>query len=191
MNEDAPNDVTQMLSQLSSGDTAVLDELLPRIYTELRGLASNYLSREHRKDHTLQPTALVHEAYLRLVNRRESRWESRAHFFGAAANVMRHILVDHARKHTAEKRGGEFEKMQLEESIVIQSNEKSFELLALDEALEELATFDEQKSKIVELRYFGGLSVQETAEVLGVSEITVKRHWRVAKAWLYDKLKAE
>jgi RNA polymerase sigma factor (TIGR02999 family) len=188
---DAPNDVTQLLSQLSSGDTAALDVLLPRIYSELHGLASNYLRREYRKDHTLQPTALVHEAYLRLVNQRESRWESRAHFFGAAANVMRQILVDHARRHTAEKRGGEFEKMQLEESIVIQSNEKSFELLALDEALEELEKFDAQKSKIVELRYFGGLSVAETAEVLGVSEITVKRHWRVAKAWLYDKIKAK
>ena len=191
MNDNAPNDVTEMLFQLSNGDTAVLDALLPRIYIELRGLAGNYLRREHRKNHTLQPTALVHEAYLRLVNQRESRWESRAHFFGAAANVMRQILVDHARKHTAEKRGGEFEKMQLEESIVIQSNEKSFELLALDEALEELEKFDAQKAKIVELRYFGGLSVEETAEVLGVSEITVKRHWRLAKAWLYDRLKAE
>jgi RNA polymerase sigma factor (TIGR02999 family) len=191
MNDNAPNDVTQMLFQLSNGDTSVLDALLPRIYTELRGLASNYLHREYRKNHTLQPTALVHEAYLRLAGGREARWESRAHFFGAAANVMRQILVDHARRHTAEKRGGEFEKMQLEESIVIQSNEKSFELLALDEALEELAKFDSQKSKIVELRYFGGLSVAETAEVLGVSEITVKRHWRVAKAWLYDKLKSE
>lgn len=191
MNDDKPNDVTQLLFQLSSGDTSVLDQLLPRIYAELRGLAGNYLRREHRQNHTLQPTALVHEAYLRLVNQRESKWESRAHFFGAAANVMRQILVDHARKHTAEKRGGEFEKMQLDESIVIQSSEKSFELLALDEALEELHKFDAQKSKIVELRYFGGLSVAETAEVLGVSEITIKRHWRVAKAWLYDRLKAE
>jgi RNA polymerase sigma factor (TIGR02999 family) len=191
MNDDAPNEVTEMLYRLSNGETAVLDELLPRIYTELRGLAGNYLRREYRQNHTLQPTALVHEAYLRLVNQRESRWESRAHFFGAAANVMRQILVNHARRHTADKRGGEFEKIQLEESIVIHSKEKSFELLALDEALEELAKFDEQKSKIVELRYFGGLSVAETAEVLGVPEITVKRHWRVAKAWLYDKLKAE
>jgi RNA polymerase sigma factor (TIGR02999 family) len=191
MNDNAPNDVTQMLFELSNGNNAVLDELLPRIYTELRGLAGNYLNREHRKNHTLQPTALVHEAYLRLVDQKAARWESRSHFFGAAANVMRQILVDHARRHTADKRGGEFEKMQLEESIVIASNEKSFELLALDEALEQLAKFDEQKSKIVELRYFGGLSVAETAEVLGVSEITVKRHWRVTKAWLYDKLKAK
>jgi len=194
MNDDANNDVTSMLSQLNSGggdNNAVLDELLPRIYTELRALASNYLNREYRKNHTLQPTALVHEAYLRLVSDRNASWESRAHFFGAAANVMRHILVDHARRHKSEKRGGEVENLQLEESIVIQSNEKSFELLALNEALEELAKFDSQKSKIVELRYFGGLSVTETAEVLGVSEITVKRHWRVAKAWLYDHMKAE
>jgi len=189
MSNDAPNDVTRLLAQLAHGDQAVLDELLPRIYAELRGLASNYLSREHRKNHTLQPTALVHEAYLRLVDQKAARWEGRSHFFGAAANIMRQILVDHARRHNAEKRGGEFEKMQLEESIVIASKEKSFELLALDEALEELATIDSQKSKIVELRYFGGLSVEETAEVLGVSEITVKRHWRVAKAWLYDRLK--
>ena len=189
MSNDAPNDVTRLLAQLAHGDQAVLDELLPRIYTELRGLASNYLSREHRKNHTLQPTALVHEAYLRLVDQKAARWEGRSHFFGAAANIMRQILVDHARRHNAEKRGGEFEKMQLAESIVIASKEKSFELLALDEALQELATFDSQKSKIVELRYFGGLSVEETAEVLGVSEITVKRHWRVAKAWLYDRLK--
>jgi RNA polymerase sigma-70 factor, ECF subfamily len=189
MSNDAPNDVTRLLAQLADGDQAVLDDLLPRIYTELRGLASNYLSREHRKNHTLQPTALVHEAYLRLVDQKAARWEGRSHFFGAAANIMRQILVDHARRHNAEKRGGEFEKMQLAESIVIASKEKSFELLALDEALQELATLDSQKSKIVELRYFGGLSVEETAEVLGVSEITVKRHWRVAKAWLYDRLK--
>lgn len=178
-----------MLFELSGGNNAVLDELLPRIYGELRSLASNYLSREYRKNHTLQPTALVHEAYLRLVDQKAAGWQSRSHFFGAAANVMRQILVDHARRHKAEKRGGEFEKMQIEESIVIESSDCSFELLDLNEALEELTRFDGQKAKIVELRYFGGLSVEETAEVLGVSEITVKRHWRVAKAWLYGKLK--
>lgn len=191
MNNDAPNDVTQMLFRLSSGDESILNDLLPRIYEELRGLASNYLRREHRKNHTLQPTALVHEAYLRLVDQKATQWESRSHFFGAAANIMRQILVDHARRHNTEKRGGEFEKKPLEESIVITSKEKSFELLALDEALDELAIFDPQKSKIVELRYFGGLSVEETAKVLGVSEITVKRHWRVAKGWLYDRLKSD
>jgi RNA polymerase sigma-70 factor, ECF subfamily len=186
-----PNDVTEMLSRLSGGDKAALGELLPLLYTELRGLASNYLSREHRKNHTLQPTALVHEAYLRLVDQKTARWEGRSHFFGAAANIMRQVLVDHARRHKSEKRGGGFEKTQLEGSIVIASKEKSFELLALDEALEELANIDPPKAKVVELRYFGGLSGEEAAEVLGVSEITVKRHWRVAKAWLYDRLQAQ
>ena len=164
-----PNDVTEMLFRLSNGDKAVLNDLLPVLYTELRGLASNYLSREHRKNHTLQPTALVHEAYLRLAGQKAARWEGRSHFFGAAANIMRQVLVDHARRHKAEKRGGEFEKMQLEESIVIASKEKSFELLALDQALKELAQLDEQKARLVELRYFGGLSVEETARVMGVS----------------------
>lgn len=185
-----PNEVTQLLSRLTDGEADVLDQILPLIYDELRVLAGKYLGREHRKNHTLQPTALVHEAYVRLVDQRAVPWESRAHFFGAAANVMRHILVDHARRHNAEKRGGEFEKMQLEEALVIASNEINVELLELNEALEELAAIDSQKAKIVELRYFGGLSVEETAEVLGVSGITVKRHWRVAKAWLYDKLNA-
>lgn len=186
-----PRDVTALLVRLTDGDRGALDEILPLIYDELRALAGRYFGREHRRhQHTLQPTALVHEAYLQLVNQRAVSWESRSHFFGAAANLMRQILIQHARRHSAEKRGGEFEKVQLEESIIIQSNEKSFELLALDEALEELARFDEQKAKIVELRYFGGLSVEETAAVLGVSEITVKRHWRVAKGWLYEKLKA-
>lgn len=188
---DATENVTQLLLRLTGGDSNVLDEILPLIYDELRVLAGKYLSREYRKNHTLQPTALVHEAYLRLVNQKAVNWESRSHFFGAAANLMRQILVDHARRHTAEKRGGEFEKMQLEESILIGSNDKSFELLALNDALDELAKIDEQKSKIVELRYFGGLSVEETAKVLGVSEVTVKRHWRVARAWLYDRLKSE
>ena len=180
-----------MLSRLSNGDSAVLDELLPLLYTELRGLASNYLSREHRKNHTLQPTALVHEAYIRLVDQKSVRWEGRSHFFGAAANIMRQVLVDHARRHKAEKRGGEFEKMQLEESILIASKEKSFELLALDQALEELAEIDEQKSKIVELRYFGGLSNEEVAEVLKISTNTVIRDWNMARAWLYKELSGD
>ncbi|HEY8560106.1 MAG TPA: sigma-70 family RNA polymerase sigma factor [Pyrinomonadaceae bacterium] len=187
---DTPPDVTEMLFELSSGNDRALDELLPVLYAELRGLAGSYLNREHRKNHTLQPTALVHEAYLRLVNQKAARWESRSHFFGAAANVMRQILVDHARGRNAEKRGGELERVPLADELVIASKDKDFELLALDGALEELERFDPQKSKIVELRYFGGLSVEETAAVLGVSEITVKRHWRVAKLWLYDRLKA-
>jgi RNA polymerase sigma factor (TIGR02999 family) len=136
----------------------------------------------------LQPTALVHEAYLKLVDHTRINWQNRAHFLGMAATMMRQILIDHARRHRAGKRGGEHENLSLEESIVIVSDEKSMDLIALDDALKELAKFDEQKSRIVELRYFGGLSVEETAEVLGVSEITVKRHWRMAKAWLAEAI---
>jgi RNA polymerase sigma-70 factor (ECF subfamily) len=182
-----PNNVTQLLVELTDGKTQVLERLLPIVYGELRVLANNYLRRE-RADHTLQPTALVHEAYLKLVDQKNVQWQNRAHFFGVAANIMRRILVDHARKHNADKRGGEFSKEQLEEALIVVSNEKSFELLALDDALEELAKVDPQKSRIVELRYFGGLSVEETAEVMGVSEITVKRHWKMAKAWLFGQI---
>jgi RNA polymerase sigma-70 factor, ECF subfamily len=185
--DNAPNDVTQLLIKLTDGNTEVLDALLPLIYDELRSLANRYLRRE-RREHTLQPTALVHEAYLKLVDQKHVRWQNRAHFMGVAANMMRRILVDHARRHTADKRGGEFEKLPIEEEILVVSDEKSVELLALDEALENLAKIDEQKSRIVELRYFGGLSVEETAEVMGVSPVTVKRQWRMAKAWLYGQV---
>jgi RNA polymerase sigma factor (TIGR02999 family) len=185
---DSPKDVTELLIKLTDGSTHALDELLPLIYDELRVLANKYLRRE-RSDHTLQPTALVHEAYMRLIDQSQVRWQNRAHFFGVAAQMMRRILVDHARRHKSEKRGGEFEKMQIEEEIlVVSTNEKSLELLALDEALENLAKIDPQKSKIVELRYFGGLSVEETAEVMGVSPVTIKRQWRMAKAWLYGQV---
>lgn len=187
MSQTSSQDLTQMLIQLSQGKSQVVDDILPLIYDELRSLASNYLRRE-RSDHTLQPTALVHEAYIKLIDQTQVKWQNRAHFFGIAANIMRRILVDYARKHHADKRGGDAEKLPLEEEILIVSEGKSAELLALDEALENLAKIDPQKSKIVELRYFGGLSVEETAEVLGVSEITVKRHWRMAKAWLYGQL---
>jgi RNA polymerase sigma-70 factor, ECF subfamily len=156
----------------------------------LRRLAAAALSHE-RPDHTLQPTALVHEAYMKLIDQTQVKWQNRAHFFGIAAQVMRRILLDYARKHKAEKRGGSDENLPLEEGLIIVQEEKSAELLALDEALENLAVIDEMKAKIVELRYFGGLSVEETAEVLGVSGITVKRHWRMAKAWLYGQLSAE
>ena len=183
----SPNNVTQLLVELTDGKTQVLEMLLPVVYGELRSLANNYLRRE-RADHTLQPTALVHEAYLKLIDQKNVQWQNRAHFFGVAATIMRRILVDHARKHNADKRGGEFSKEQLEEALIVVSNEKSFELLALDDALEELAKVDPQKSRIVELRYFGGLSVEETAEVMGISEITVKRHWKMAKAWLFGQI---
>jgi RNA polymerase sigma factor (TIGR02999 family) len=185
--EESNDNVTQLLVKFTDGNGDVLEELLPLIYRELRTLANNYLRRE-RADHTLQPTALVHEAYMRLVDQRSVRWQNRAHFFGVAANIMRRILVDHARRRGADKRGGEFEKQQLEEALVVVSSEKSVELLALDEALETLERVDPQKARLVELRYFAGLSVEETAEVLGVSAITVKRQWRLAKAWLYGQV---
>jgi RNA polymerase sigma factor (TIGR02999 family) len=176
---------TQMLIEFSNGNQAVVNDIFPLIYEELKRIAGNYL-RNERGNHTLQPTALVHEAYLKLVDHTRMNWQNRAHFIGMAATLMRQILIDHARRHRAGKRGGENENLPLEESIVIVSGEKSFDLIALDEALKNLAKFDEFKSRLVELRYFGGLSVEETAEVLGVSEITVKRHWRLAKAWLAE-----
>ena len=185
----SPQDVTQLLIQLTDGNRAVLDELLPLIYAELRSLAANYLRRE-QPGHTLQPTALVHEAYLRLVNQTQVRWQNRAHFFGVAAQMMRRILVDHARSRQAEKRGSDAARLSLDENIDV-SVERAAELVALDEALEALARFDEQKSRIVELRFFGGLSVEETAEVLGVSAPTVKRQWRMAKAWLYGQVQTQ
>jgi RNA polymerase sigma factor (TIGR02999 family) len=179
-------DVTRLLVRLTDGDRGVLDELLPVVYGELRKLASSYLRRE-RVGHTLQPTALVHEAYMRLVDQTQVQWQNRAHFFGVAAQMMRRILVDHARAHEAEKRGGEFQKLSLDENIDV-SGERDVNLVALDDALNLLADVDPQKSKIVELRFFGGLSVEETAEVLGVSAPTVKRQWRMAKAWLYGQV---
>ena len=180
-------DVTQMLIELTDGKKDVVGEILPLIYGELRKLASSYLRKE-RGNHTLQPTALVHEAYMKLIDQTQVKWQNRAHFFGIAAQVMRRILLDYARKHKAEKRGGAGENVALDENLIIIQSEKSAELIALDEALDNLAKIDEMKAKIVELRYFGGLSVEETAEVLDVSVITVKRHWKMAKAWLYGQL---
>lgn len=187
MSENPPADITQMLIEMTDGNTEVVNQILPHIYGELRKLASSYLRRE-RSDHTLQPTALVNEAYLKLIDQKKVVWQNRAHFFGIAAQVMRRILLDHARKHTAEKRGGAAEVLPLEEEILVVSHEKSAELIALDEALETLAKMDEQKAKIVELRYFGGLSIEETAEVMGVSVPTINRQWRMAKAWLYGQV---
>jgi RNA polymerase sigma factor (TIGR02999 family) len=190
-NNSSNNDVTQLLIKLTDGNEAVLERLLPLIYDELRQLAGRYLRRE-RSDHTLQPTALVHEAYLRLIDQTQVRWQNRAHFIGVAAQIMRRILVDHARRHTADKRGGDAEILPLEEEILLVSgntSERGVELLALDEALENLAKLDPQKAKIVELRYFGGLSVEETAEVMNCSAVTIKRQWRMAKAWLYGQIK--
>ncbi len=176
-----------MLIEVTNGNQDAVNRLLPFLYDELRRLAGSYLRKE-RVDHTLQPTALVHEAYMKLIDQRNVKWQNRAHFFGIAAQVMRRILLDHARKHLAEKRGGDAEKLPLEEELLVVSHGRSAELVALDDALAELAKFDADKAKLVELRYFGGLSIEETAEVMGVSVATVNRQWRLAKAWLFNQL---
>jgi len=181
-------DVTLLLSTLTRGDEAAASKLIPLVYDELRRLAASYMRREH-EGHTLQATALVHEAYLKLVEQRSVTWQSRAHFFGVAAQLMRRILIDHARGHLRQKRGGEHKKVSLDETFVF-SEQKSAELLAVNDALELLARVDSRQARVVELRFFAGLSVEEAAEVLGVSPKTVKRDWSVAKAWLYAELKA-
>lgn len=180
--------ITDLLLELSNGKAVVVDELLPVVYDELKKLAASFLRRE-RVDHTLQPTALVHEAYLKLIDQTRVNWQNRAHFFGVAAQIMRRILVDHARSNQAHKRGADIKKLSLDENID-KAIEISDEIIALDDALQELAKIDPQKARLVELRYFGGLTFEETAEVLDVSVITVKRHWRLAKAWLYGQLTA-
>jgi RNA polymerase sigma factor (TIGR02999 family) len=181
-------EVTQLLVKLSDGDRSALDDLLPLVYDELRRLADRYLRRE-RSDHTLQATALVNEAYLRLVDQNVP-WQNRAHFFGVAAEMMRRILVDHARSHQAQKRGSGGVKLSLDEAINM-SDERATDLIALDEALTALAEFDQQKSRIVELRFFAGLSIEETAKVLGIGTATVIRQWKMAKAWLYHQVSKE
>jgi len=180
-----PNEITKLLVASREGDEEALNKLLPLVYQELRRLAGHYLRRE-RPDHTLQPTALVHETYLRLIDQNVS-WQNRAHFFGVAAQMMRRILVDHARSRLAAKRGSGGVKISLDDALNL-SDERAGDFIALDEALERLAEFDQQKSKIVELRFFGGLSVEETAEVLGIGTATVTRQWKMAKAWLYQQV---
>ena len=181
--------VTELIIELANGKRDAVDRLLPLIYDELKRVAANYLRRE-RSDHTLQPTALVNEAYMKMLDITQVSWQNKAHFIGVAANQMRRILVDHARNHNAQKRGGEFQILTLNEEID-KSDEESTDLIALDDALNELAKMDPVKAKIVELRYFGGLSTTETAEVLGVSPITIKRHWKLTKAWLYGQLSGQ
>jgi RNA polymerase sigma factor (TIGR02999 family) len=178
--------ITQLLTDASNGDQAALDALLPLVYNELRRLAEHYL-RQERPDHTLQATALVHEAYLRLVDQTSISWQNRAHFFSVAAQVMRHILVDHARKVHTEKRGGGERKLSLDEAVSF-FEERDVNLVALDEALNELAQFDAQQSRIVELRFFGGLTIEEIAAVLQITPGTVRYDWRMAKAWLHRAL---
>jgi RNA polymerase sigma-70 factor, ECF subfamily len=181
------HEVTLLLSALSQGDRNAASKLVPVVYGELRRLAGGYMRRE-RQDHTLQATALVHEAYLKLVEQRSVNWQSRAHFFGVAAQLMRRILIDHARGHLRQKRGGEHKKISLDQAYIF-SEQQSAELLAVNEALERLSKLDPRQARVVELRFFGGLSVEEAAEVLGVSPKTVKRDWSVAKTWLYADLK--
>ncbi len=179
-------EVTQLLVSWSEGNEAALNQLTPLVYDELRRLASRYL-RNERPDHTLQSTDLVHEAYLRMIDQQNVRWQSRAHFFGIAAQMIRRILVDHARRRHAAKRGAGPVKLSLDEAIAA-AGPRDFDLVALDEALENLAKLDPQQSRVVELRFFAGLSIEETAEVLKISPATVKRDWTTAKAWLYRDL---
>ncbi len=174
-------DVTLLLKRYSDGDQNALAELIPQIYDELRRLASCYLQGE-RVDHTLQTTALVHEAYFRLVDQKQVEWTNRNHFFGVAAQMMRRILVDYARKHHAFKRGRSFTRISLDEAAVF-SREKPRELIAVDELLDRLASLDPEGSRVVELRFFAGLSLEETAKVMGLSTAKVRREWSVAKAW--------
>ena len=178
-------ELTEVLRRWSDGDAEALEQLTPVVYAELHRIAKRYMGRE-RKGHTLQTTALVNEAYVRLIDWKNAKWENRAHFFGVSAQLMRRILVDFARRRPS-KRAAALQKVSLEEAFVV-SNERDTDLVALDEALTELAKFDERKARIVELKFFGGLSVEEIAEVVGVSAVTVMREWQKAKAWLYLEL---
>ncbi|MGI8640224.1 MAG: sigma-70 family RNA polymerase sigma factor [Pyrinomonadaceae bacterium] len=182
------HDVTKLLRKVSDGDETAPEKLLPLVYDELRKLAHGYMENE-RTDHTLQATALVHEAYIRLVDWENVSWENRAHFFAVAAQVMRKILVDYARRKKAQKRGGG-QKLALDNAVSFAS-EREVDLIALDDALESLEKLDAQQAKIVELRFFGGLTIEETAHAIHVSPATVKNEWTTAKAWLYQRIKNE
>jgi RNA polymerase sigma-70 factor (ECF subfamily) len=183
----SPEGITQLLIDWGNGDQAALEKLMPLVYSELRRLATNYLYRE-RAGHTLQPTALVNEAYLRLIGQRNAKWQNRAHFFAISAQLMRRILVDHVRRHQADKRGGSEQQRLSITSVEELATQPGVDLLALNEALDELAKMDSQQSRIVELKFFGGLSIEETAEVLGVGHATVEREWKSARAWLRRRL---
>ncbi|MBX3277886.1 MAG: sigma-70 family RNA polymerase sigma factor [Acidobacteria bacterium] len=180
------SDITQLLQESRQGDRAALDRLMPLVYDELRRLAQSYLRKE-RPDHTLQPTALVHEAFLRLAGM-DAQWENRVHFFAVAAQVMRRILVDHARRRGYAKRGKGARRVSLDEAINL-SRERAPDLVAIDDALTSLSELDPRKCRIIELQYFGGLTYEETALALGISETTVHREVKMAKAWLYHELK--
>jgi RNA polymerase sigma factor (TIGR02999 family) len=184
--EPEPKDVTKLLVKWSKGDSAALDALIPLVYGELRRLARHYLQREGQ-NHTLSSTSLVHEAYLRLITQTEVSWQNRAHFFGVASKMMRRILVDHARKYAYAKRGGGATTLALDEALC-SPQRRDIDLVALDDALNSLAKLDQRQSRLVELRFFGGLSIEETSEVLGVSTPTVKRDWASARAWLFREI---
>lgn len=184
-----PGDVTELLRAWGQGDEQALAALLPLVERELRRLARAYMSRE-RQDHTLQTTALVNEAFMRLADASRLPWQSRAHFFGIAARLMRRVLVDYARSRGYQKRGGHIDHIALDEAVAV-TPPLDFNVVALDHALEKLTALDERKGRVIELRFFGGLSVDETAEVLGVSADTVKRDWRLAKLWLLRELASE
>ncbi len=183
MTKPSPEEMSQLLRDWSDGDQSALDKVMPVVYQELRRLAHHYM-RNERADHTLQTTALVNEAYMRLADYKKMRWQSRAHFFAVAAQVMRRILVENARSRNYAKRGGGAQKVELDEAALVSAG-RSAEVIAVDEALIELESWDARKGRIVELRFFGGLSIEETAEVLKVSPTTVQREWRSAKAWLH------
>jgi RNA polymerase sigma-70 factor, ECF subfamily len=182
-------DVTALLIEIANGNQAAQEKLVPLVYDQLKRLARRYMRRE-RASHTLQTTALVHEAYLKLVGQHSPHWQGRAQFYGVAAQLMRRILIDHARRHLREKRGGTQVIVPLEEGLAF-TPEHSEDLLKLDEALDRLSKLDPRQSRIVELRFFGGLSVEETSQFLNVSPITVKRDWAVAKVWLYGELRPD
>ncbi len=185
-----PENLSSLLRAWSDGDESALDRLMPLVYNELHRLAHRYMSRERAGHNTLQTTALVNEAYLRLIDAADVRWQDRTHFFAIAAKLMRRILVDFARERGYKKRGGDVRKLALDEALVV-SLEPDRDLVRLDDALSALAEFDPRKAKVVELRYFGGLSVEETAEVLKIAGITVIRDWNMAKLWLLKELKRE
>ena len=187
MPPDSSSQVSKLLVNWRQGDEGAREALIPLVYDELRRLARRHLRRE-RPDHTLQSAALVHEAYLRLVRQDQPQWQNRAHFFGVAAQLMRHILVDHARNRAAAKRGAGAQRLTLNTEIAL-PQERGLDLVSLDEALNELAALDPQQSRVVELRFFGGLSIEETSVVLGISPATVKREWATARAWLRREMK--
>ena len=186
----AKGEVSELLVRFRRGDREAEAQLIPLVYSELRRLASRYLNRE-RGDHTLQPTALVHEAFLRLASENQPHWQDRAHFFGVAARLMRQILVDHARRHQSLKRGGNCQRTMMTEELAVYTPEKSAELLALDQALRRLSSQDERQGRVVEMKFFAGLNIDQIAAVLEVSPRTVKREWTMARAWLHQEMTRE